>query len=84
MRSLFITLRRSFAGCRETQLRILKSLGLGKREATVERVNSVSIRGALDKVKHMVDVETDSAYHARIAAEKAAKAMRDPVRVRHG
>ena len=51
IRSLFITLKRSFAGTRETHVRILESLGLRRRQQTVERVNTASIRGAIDKVK---------------------------------
>ena len=31
----------------------------------------------------MLHVETDVGYHARVAAEAAAKAPREPIRVRH-
>lgn len=83
IRTLFITLKRSFAGTRESHVRILRSLGLRKREGTVERKNTSSIRGAIDKVKHMVTVETDQERGARLAMEAAAKAMRPPIRIRH-
>ena len=49
IRTLFITLKRSFAGTRDTHRRILESLGLRYRQQTVERANMGSIRGALDK-----------------------------------
>lgn len=54
IRSLFITLKRSFAGTRESHVRILQSLGLSRREQTVERVNTASIRGAVDKVNSCI------------------------------
>ncbi|KAG7671024.1 hypothetical protein Ndes2526B_g01206 [Nannochloris sp. 'desiccata'] len=83
IRSLFITLKRSFAGTRDSHVRVLQSLGLSRREQTIERANTASIRGAIDKVKHMLSVETDVAHHARKTAEAEAKAPREPIRVRH-
>lgn len=50
VRSLFITLKRSFAGTREHHVRILQSLGLSYRQQTVEKPNAAHIRGAIDKV----------------------------------
>lgn len=47
--SLFITLKRSFAGTREHHVRILQSLGLRYRQQTVEQPNVAHIRGAIDK-----------------------------------
>ena len=35
------------------------------------------------QVKHLVEVETDHAFAARKAAEAAARAHREPVRVSH-
>ena len=49
--TLFVTLKRSFAGTRDSQRRILESLGLRWRQHTVERANTASLRGALDKVR---------------------------------
>jgi ribosomal protein L30/L7E len=49
IRTLFITLKRSFAGTRESHRHILESLGFRYRQQTVERANMGSIRGALDK-----------------------------------
>jgi len=50
IRSFFVTLKRGFAGTKESQIRILKSLGFRKREQCLEKENNASIRGALDKV----------------------------------
>lgn len=49
VRSLFVTLKRSFAGTRESQLRILRSLGFSFRQQTLEKPNTPQIRGAVDK-----------------------------------
>ena len=49
VRSLFVTLKRSFAGTREHHVRILRSLGFSYRQQTVEKPNSPHIRGALEK-----------------------------------
>ena len=50
MRSLFVTLKRSFAGTRESHVRILRSLGFSYRQQTVEKPNVDHIRGAINKV----------------------------------
>ena len=50
VRKLYITLRRSFAGTRETQVRTLQSLGFKYREQTVVQDNTESVRGAILKV----------------------------------
>jgi large subunit ribosomal protein L30 len=50
VRKLYITLRRGFAGTKETQRRTLQSLGLRYREQTVVQDNNSSARGAIDKV----------------------------------
>ena len=49
VRSLFVTLKRSFAGTRDSQLRILRSLGFSYRQQTLEKANTPQIRGAVDK-----------------------------------
>ncbi|KAI3426493.1 hypothetical protein D9Q98_008859 [Chlorella vulgaris] len=83
VQTLFITLKRSFAGTREHHVRILQSLGLRWRQHTVEKPNIAHVRGAVDKVRHMLTVETDLQRAARLADEAAAKAPRPPVVVRH-
>ncbi len=50
MQSLFVTLRRSLANTREQHVRVVQSLGLWRREQTVEKPNNASVRGAIDKV----------------------------------
>ena len=50
IRHLYVTLKRGFAGTRDTHIKILQSLGLRKREQTVQHSNHPSVRGALDKV----------------------------------
>lgn len=52
--SLFVTLKRSFAGTREHHVRILRSLGLSYRQQTVEKPNVAHIRGAIDKASSRV------------------------------
>lgn len=51
VRKLYITLRRSFAGTRETQRKTLETLGFKYREQTVVRDNTESVRGAISKVR---------------------------------
>ena len=50
IRHLFVTLKRSFAGTREAHVKIVKSLGLRRREQTVQKPNVATVRGAIDKV----------------------------------
>lgn len=83
IRHLFVTLKRSFAGTRETHINIVRSLGLRKREQTVQKANVASVRGAIDKVKHLVTVETDQARAARLTLEAAKAAPRPPITVNH-
>ena len=45
--------------------------------------NSASVRGALDKVKHLVRVETEEVYRARAAEALARAAPRPTLRHRH-
>ncbi|KAK9802702.1 hypothetical protein WJX73_008870 [Symbiochloris irregularis] len=80
---LFITLRRSFAGSRETQVATLRSLGLSYRMQTVEQRNTACVRGAVHKVKHLVSVETEQERSARLAARRQARALREVIRVAH-
>lgn len=54
---LRITLVRSTIGRPADQGRTVKSLGLRKLNATVERPNNRSIRGMVTKIRHLVRVE---------------------------
>ena len=50
VQTLLVTLKRSLAGTRESHIRILQSLGLHRRQQTVEKPNNAAIRGAINKV----------------------------------
>ena len=54
--SLFITLKRSFAGTREHHVRILQSLGFRYRQQTVEKPNAAHVRGAIDKASRHSEI----------------------------
>ena len=47
---LFVTLRRSFAGCRSGQISSLRTLGFSYREQLRQLPNTASMRGAIAKV----------------------------------
>jgi len=83
VRSLFVTLRRSLIGKPWQQRAVARALGLSRRMQTVEQPNTPSVRGAVAKVAHLVDVETDAARAARLAAEARAALPRPPFVVRH-
>ena len=55
--TLRITLVRSTIGRPADQERTVKSLGLRKLNATVDRPNNASIRGMVTKIRHLVEVE---------------------------
>lgn len=52
VQSMFVTLKRSFAGTREHHIRILRSLGFSYRQQTVQKPNVAHIRGAINKASH--------------------------------
>lgn len=54
---LKITLKRSRIGRAEKQRRILDGLGLKRRHQTVEREDTPAVRGMVNKIAFMVDVE---------------------------
>lgn len=83
VRSLFVTLRRSLIGKPWQQRAVVRALGLTRRMQTVEQPNTAAVRGAVGKVAHLVDVETDAARAARLAAEARRAALRPPFVVRH-
>ena len=55
--TLRITLVRSTIGRPADQGRTVKSLGLRRLHASVERPNTPSIRGMVTKIRHLVKVE---------------------------
>lgn len=54
---LRITLVRSPIGYKEDQKATAKALGLRKLKATVTREDTPSIRGMINKISHLVEVE---------------------------
>lgn len=58
MAKLKITQVRSRIGATQRQKRNLDALGLRKMNQTVEHEDSAIILGMLDKVKHLVKIET--------------------------
>jgi large subunit ribosomal protein L30 len=60
MSKLRITLVRSGTGRRFDQKRTIEALGLRRLGHTVEHSDSPSLRGMIDKVRHLVSVEEDA------------------------
>ena len=56
MSRLSITLRRSTIGYSRDQRRTVAGLGLRKINQTVEHEDTPSVRGAVHKVRHLVEV----------------------------
>ena len=56
-KKLRITLKKSLIGVPEKQRKVLRSLGLRKREHVVVQDDNPVINGMIFKVSHMVDVE---------------------------
>lgn len=55
---LKLTLRRSPIGYKKTQGLTLRALGLRRLHQSVEKEDNPAIRGMIEKVKHLVVVET--------------------------
>ena len=60
MAKLRITWIKSGIGYAEVQKRTLKALGLHRLNQSVTQNDSVSIRGMIEKVKHLIKVEVES------------------------
>ena len=58
MGSLKVTLKRGHAGKKKRQRETLNGLGLRKRHQSVIVDDNPSIRGMIEKVAHLVEVET--------------------------
>lgn len=56
MATLKITLKRSLIGRTQDQKATVEALGLRKLHQTVEKEDNASIRGMVEKVKHLVEV----------------------------
>ncbi|WP_071705388.1 50S ribosomal protein L30 [Murdochiella vaginalis] len=57
MSMLRITLKKSFIGRQDKQIKTAKALGLTKVGHTVEHEDTPSVRGAIRKIDFMLDVE---------------------------
>lgn len=57
MARLSVTLVKSGIGYKEDQKRTLKALGLRRMNQCVEHEDSATIRGMINKVRHLVTVE---------------------------
>ncbi len=55
--NLRITLTKSQIGCSYRQKRTVRALGLRKMHQVVERKDTPTIRGMIDRVRHLVSVE---------------------------
>ena len=55
-----ITLRHSRIGSTPRQRQVLRGLGLGRVDSSVVRPDDAAIRGMVQKVIHLVEVETVS------------------------
>ena len=63
-----ITLRHSRIGSTPRQRQVLRGLGLGKIDSSVVRPDDPAIRGMVQKVVHLVDVEAVPDADARRGA----------------
>lgn len=57
MAKLKVTYKKSSIGYNEKQKRTIKALGFNKLNQTVEHEDTAVIRGMIDKVSHLVEVE---------------------------
>ncbi|EGL81997.1 ribosomal protein L30 [Caldalkalibacillus thermarum TA2.A1] len=56
-KKLAITLKRSVIGRKPDQRKTIEALGLKKRHQTVVHQDNPAIRGMINKVSHLVEVE---------------------------
>ncbi len=64
MKALRITLRKSPIGSIPLHRKVLRGLGLGKIDSSVVRPDDPAIRGMIQKVIHLVEVEAVSSGEA--------------------
>ncbi len=56
LNSIKIKLVRSLIGASETQRRVVRGLGLTKKDQVVEHMDSATILGMVNKVSHLVEI----------------------------
>lgn len=83
IKTLYVTLKRSFAGTPDTMVRTLKALGFRRLHQTVKQPNNPKTRGALLKVRHMIFIETDELWEKRRRAEGEKFELREPIFFKH-
>ena len=54
--SIKIKLARSLIGSSESQRRVVRGLGLTKKDQVVEHMDSATIMGMVNKVSHLVEI----------------------------
>jgi large subunit ribosomal protein L30 len=54
---LRITLKRSYIGCDQRQRRVIRSLGLRRLNQTKVHRDTPAIRGMVEKVRHLLQLE---------------------------
>ncbi|KAL6759267.1 ribosomal protein L30p/L7e-domain-containing protein [Haematococcus lacustris] len=84
VRSLFVTLRRGLVGKSWMHRRVLTALGLRHPHQCLEKPNNESIRGMVQKVAHLVIVETDKMFYLRNLREYYKQLPREELVVHHG
>ena len=57
MAQLKITWSRSYIGCPDSQRKVIRSLGLRRLHHSVVHADTPTIRGMVNKVTHLVQVE---------------------------
>ena len=55
-KTIKIKLVKSLIGASEPQRRVVKSLGLSKKDQVVEHTNSATIMGMVNKVSHLLEI----------------------------
>ena len=55
-KSIKIKLVRSLIGSSESQRRVVRGLGLTKKDQVVEHMDSATIMGMVNKVSHLVEI----------------------------
>ncbi|MBS2001285.1 MAG: 50S ribosomal protein L30 [Cyanobacteria bacterium SZAS LIN-5] len=79
---LKITLTSGLVAKKDTQIKVIRALGLGKFGSSVVHADTPTIRGMITKVSHLVTVEKEdgkvpakplTGHRAVIAAKKAEK-----------
>ena len=80
---LVVTLRRGLAGKRDTIKLTCKALGLRKPRASRVVPNTSTTRGQIEKIKHLVKVETEAAFLKRLERKEKKFSLRPEIVVEH-